>query len=43
MNIEMRYFIYMCVSFTFGLTYILNINLKRVNIKNNAKLFINMK
>ena len=27
----------MCVSFKFGLTYILNTNLKRVNIKNNAK------
>ena len=39
MNIEMRYFIYICVSLTFGLTYILNINLKRVNIKNNANLF----
>ena len=43
MNIEMRYFINMCVSFTFDLTYILNINLKRVNIKNNTYLFIYMK
>ena len=40
MNIEMRYFIYMCGSLTFGLIYIFNINLKRVNIKNSAKLLI---